>query len=572
MGIRFVIGSLIALVAVAPSLGETPLGTTFTYQGQLKQGGAPFDGTADFQFTLWDAAGSGNPPTGGVQVGGAQAINARPVTSGLFTVALNGANEFGANAFNGNARWVQIAVRSPAGGGVFTTLAPRQPMNATPYAFFALSVPGGAADGHSLDAADGSPTDVVFVNNSGSVGIGTTDPASAVDIVFDSSTQTPQLTLRETALDYARLTFRTGYLAPFWTIAGFAAGQAVNDRLNFYYSETGDILSITGEGKVGIGTPSPTHTLTLQSTDNLTLRLIGPTSQYGYGARLNFGDGNFSFVEEDQDDKLNFRANRFAFSGGFVGIGTTNPAGILHVVGLPGNDSVILPTSAIGRDEILDEPGLASRLRTLENDGELVVPESPGMLMSRTITTPGSGYVLAIAYVDLDGGDQRGEIGISPTVGLFGTETVHFGGSVPVEQWDESSRVNVQGTHSVSFHAVYTIGPGSYTFYLNGRNTDGYDNGTVRVHDARLTLLYFPTAYGTVDVSSTADLNGLAAATQPPAQATDAPLATSTTGASSTTARSEEINNSLHRMVERQQATIEELLQRVGALEGKSAP
>ena len=82
MRIRFVVGSLIALVAAAPSRGETPLGTAFTYQGQLKEGSAPFDGTADFEFTLWDDAGSGNPPTGGTQVGGAQAINAVPVTAG----------------------------------------------------------------------------------------------------------------------------------------------------------------------------------------------------------------------------------------------------------------------------------------------------------------------------------------------------------------------------------------------------------------------------------------------------------------------------------------------------------
>jgi hypothetical protein len=37
-------------------------------------------------------------------------------------------------------------------------------------------------DGHSLDAADGSPTDVVYVDNAGEVGIGTTSPVAKMDI------------------------------------------------------------------------------------------------------------------------------------------------------------------------------------------------------------------------------------------------------------------------------------------------------------------------------------------------------------------------------------------------------
>ena len=32
----------------------------------------------------------------------------------------------------------------------------------------------GPGDGHSLDAADGSPTDMVYVDNGGEVGVGTT--------------------------------------------------------------------------------------------------------------------------------------------------------------------------------------------------------------------------------------------------------------------------------------------------------------------------------------------------------------------------------------------------------------
>ncbi|MFH0876044.1 MAG: hypothetical protein V1859_08965 [archaeon] len=42
---------------------------------------------------------------------------------------------------------------------------------------------GGSGDGYSLDAADGSPTDVVYVDNAGNVGVGTSAPSSKLDVV-----------------------------------------------------------------------------------------------------------------------------------------------------------------------------------------------------------------------------------------------------------------------------------------------------------------------------------------------------------------------------------------------------
>jgi hypothetical protein len=68
-----------ALAAVASA--ATPLGSEFTYQGRLKLAGAALTGTADFQFSLWDAAGSGSPPTGGAQIGGISVSNRNSIVN-----------------------------------------------------------------------------------------------------------------------------------------------------------------------------------------------------------------------------------------------------------------------------------------------------------------------------------------------------------------------------------------------------------------------------------------------------------------------------------------------------------
>lgn len=48
----------ITLVASA-AFAQQPIGTAFTYQGQLKQNGLPVTGDAYLVFTLWDASTNG---------------------------------------------------------------------------------------------------------------------------------------------------------------------------------------------------------------------------------------------------------------------------------------------------------------------------------------------------------------------------------------------------------------------------------------------------------------------------------------------------------------------------------
>ncbi|MBX3377233.1 MAG: collagen-like protein [Phycisphaeraceae bacterium] len=109
---------------------QAPTDIAFTYQGQLRQGNTPITGNTDFIFTLWDATSGGNQ-IGPTLVLANVNLNAR----GLLTTDL----DFGNGAFNGQGRWLQIAVRNPAGAGAYTTLNPRQPILPTPYALYALN-------------------------------------------------------------------------------------------------------------------------------------------------------------------------------------------------------------------------------------------------------------------------------------------------------------------------------------------------------------------------------------------------------------------------------------------------
>jgi hypothetical protein len=123
-----------------PQVPEAATGTAFTYQGQLVYDDAPVNDSCDFTFSLWDGAGSGEPPTGGTQEGSDVVVTGVPVGDGLFTVSL----DFGPGAFTGEARWLQTYV---ACGIISDTLSPRHPLTPVPYA---LALPGLWTQQHAL--------------------------------------------------------------------------------------------------------------------------------------------------------------------------------------------------------------------------------------------------------------------------------------------------------------------------------------------------------------------------------------------------------------------------------------
>lgn len=141
--------SLAAVALFVAPLLAAPMSTEFTFQGQLKQNGAPMNGSVGIRATLWDAA-SGGAPVGTTTVEnlGVSVVN------GLLTFPL----DFPVADLNGEARWLQIEID---GGSGYTPMSTRQALTAAPYAL---------------------QTRGIVVDDADKVGIGTTSPSQKLDV------------------------------------------------------------------------------------------------------------------------------------------------------------------------------------------------------------------------------------------------------------------------------------------------------------------------------------------------------------------------------------------------------
>jgi hypothetical protein len=254
-----VIAAALAIGQGIPMVQASPLGTDFTYQGQLKQAGAPASGNYDFVFRLYDAA------QGGSQIGSDFVVDDWPVSEGLFTVPL----DFGAGAFTAEARWLEVAVRPGAETGPHTVLSPRQALTAAPVALYALGGPG--SGGYWAMSGDH-----IYNNNAGYVGVGTANPSSTLH-VRDIGSGNPSPAAR-IGLQWFQPTSLNDWFSI--EVGGLGLGTGSSPRLVreagtalYFQTETQmnsttrtTQMTLDPDGRLGLGTASPLSLLEAIST------------------------------------------------------------------------------------------------------------------------------------------------------------------------------------------------------------------------------------------------------------------------------------------------------------------
>jgi hypothetical protein len=328
--------SLVLLLWLAAAAVVSAQGTAFTYQGRFSQGGAAFTGSAEMQFTLWNAA------TNGTQLAATiPAIQAVTVSNGLFTASI----DFTSAPFTGADRWMQIEARTTL--GAFTTLTPRQKITATPYATYAGSVNSAGITGTIADSQLSGNiarlnSNLVFTgavqfnntNNSFS-GAFTGNGAGLTNVSVDS------LVVTTTNVSVVRWGYNGGETtvpAGLTNVTAAAAGFS-------------HCLAVTGDGTLvqwgyidSFANPPPPGTSNIRRVaagydHDLALRRDGTILAWGYN---NNGETNVppglngvSAVAAGLYLSLALKSNGTVVAWGNNGVGQTNvPAGLSNVVAI----------------------------------------------------------------------------------------------------------------------------------------------------------------------------------------------------------------------------------------------
>lgn len=106
------------------------------------------------------------------------------------------------------------------------------------------------------------------VKSNGKVGIGITSPSARLEVKYNSTTTDPTLLLTESENDYSRLNFQNTTNSNYWSIAGYTNASNSLSKLSFNNNVIGNLMTLSGDGKINIGGPAASYTMTSINNNN----------------------------------------------------------------------------------------------------------------------------------------------------------------------------------------------------------------------------------------------------------------------------------------------------------------
>ena len=298
------------------------------YQGKLTDDtGVPVTATVSIVFSIYDVATGGTPLW-------TESQSSVVVQDGIYNVLLGSTIPIPDAVFDGGDRWLGVKV------GVDSEMSPRQRIASVGYAINSDMVDGKHASDlgnrHSLDAADGDPTDVVYVDNDGHVGIGTISPLAKLQIVPSAVEIGLRIGGQSGANGWAHFEDAIGFTYELGADAGPPGFHIY--RLS---SGQGDFI-IDKDGEIGIGTTDPSGILDVQGG-------TAATAENGTNITLSAQDGGIGNTWGGNIILLPGDGGSTSERSGKVGIWTIDPTEPLEVVGPSGKGLVIrVPDGGIG--------------------------------------------------------------------------------------------------------------------------------------------------------------------------------------------------------------------------------
>ncbi len=163
---------------------------------------------------------------------------------------------------------------------------------------------------------------------------------------------------------------------------------------------------------------------------------------------------------------------------------------------ITGDVAAILPQSSISSAELLNEPGLANRYA--DGLGVSIDPLFVDSVYQRTIIAPADGYIVAIATMELFI-DRTLTIADTGAVFSLATAPNTFQRSLEFPFTVAAPLPVGEYASTMTIHATFPVTSGETTIHINAREVN---LGDTTVGDIELTLIYIPTAYGSVGTAA----------------------------------------------------------------------